>query len=50
MAQPPDELVQIVLYWLLIRWVLANLTSNGQPLGLSFAGSVWGYLGWNICS
>jgi hypothetical protein len=42
------ELVQIVLYWLLIRWVVANLTSNGQPLGLSFGGSVWGYLGWNI--
>jgi hypothetical protein len=42
------ELVQIVLYWLLIRWVIAHLASNGQPLGLSFSGSVWGYLGWNI--
>lgn len=42
------ELVQIVLYWLLIRWLIANLTSSGQPLGLSFSGSFWGYLGWNI--
>ena len=42
------DLVQILLYWLFIRWVIANLASNGQPLGLSFAGSFWGYLGWNI--
>ena len=28
------EVVQIVLYWLLIRWLIANLASNGQPLGL----------------
>ena len=26
------EVVQIVLYWLLIRWLIANLASNGQPL------------------
>jgi GYF domain 2 len=42
------ELVQILLYWLFIRWLIANLASNGQPLGLSFAGSFWAYLGWNI--
>ncbi len=42
------DLVQIVLYWLFIRWVIANLASNGQPLGLSFSGSFWAYLGWNI--
>jgi hypothetical protein len=41
-------IVEIVLYWLLIRWVIANLASNGQPLGLSFTGSVWAYLGWNL--
>ena len=41
-------IVQIVLYWLLTKWVIANLASNGQPLGLSFSGSVWGYLGWNL--
>ena len=42
------DIVQILLYWLFIRWVIANLASNGQPLGLSFGGSFWAYLGWNI--
>jgi len=42
------DVVQVVLYWLLIKWFMANLSSNGQPLGLSFSGSFWGYLGWNL--
>jgi uncharacterized protein DUF4339 len=41
-------LVQIVLYWLFLRWFVANLASNGQPLGLSFSGSLWAYLGWTL--
>ena len=41
-------LVQFALYWLFLKWLVANLASNGQPLGLSFSGSVWAYLGWNI--
>ncbi|EJN08652.1 hypothetical protein PMI42_07126 [Bradyrhizobium sp. YR681] len=41
-------IVQIVLYWLLIKWMIANLASNEQPLGLSFSGSVWAYVGWNL--
>jgi hypothetical protein len=41
-------LVQIALYWLLIKWFVANIAANGQPLGLSFNGSIWAYLGWNI--
>ncbi|MBH5372269.1 DUF4339 domain-containing protein [Bradyrhizobium glycinis] len=41
-------IVQIVLYWLLIKWMVANLASNGQPLGLSFTGSIWAYIGWNL--
>jgi hypothetical protein len=41
-------IVQIVLYWLLIKWMIANLASNDQPLGLSFTGSVWAYIGWNL--
>jgi hypothetical protein len=40
--------VQLVLYWLLLRWFIANLSSNGQPLSLRFEGSFWGYFGWNI--
>src|SRR5258705_8495148 len=42
--------VQIGLYWLAIKWFVANIASNGQPLGLGFSGSYWGYLGWNIVS
>ncbi len=42
--------VQFGLYWLAIKWFVANIASNGQPLGLSFSGSYWGYLGWNILS
>ena len=41
-------LVYIVLYWLFLQWFIANLASNGQPLGLSFSGSFWGFLGWTI--
>jgi GYF domain 2 len=42
------SLVQIALYWLFLRWFVANLASNGQPLGLSFSGSFWAYLGWTL--
>jgi hypothetical protein len=41
-------LVQFVLSWLFLKWFVANLASNEQPLGLSFSGSVWAYLGWSI--
>ncbi len=39
---------QIALYWLFLRYLVANLASNGQPLGLSFSGSFWAYLGWTL--
>jgi hypothetical protein len=41
-------LVQIALYWLFLKWLVANIASNGQPLGLSFSGSFWAYLGWTV--
>jgi hypothetical protein len=41
-------LVQIALSWLFLKWFVASLSSNGQPVGLSFAGSVWGFLGWSV--
>lgn len=41
-------IVQIVLYWMLLKWMVANIASNGQPIGLSFTGSVLGYIGWNL--
>jgi GYF domain 2 len=43
-----EFLIQLALYWLFIRWFFANLASEGQPLGISFSGSYWAYLGWNI--
>jgi hypothetical protein len=42
------NVVQLVLYWLLIKWFIANLSSNGQPLGLRFSGSFWGFVGWTL--
>jgi hypothetical protein len=42
--------VQIALYWLFLKWIVANLASNGQPLRLSFSGSFWAYLGWTVLS
>ncbi len=39
---------QILLYWLAIKWFVANISSDGQPPALGFSGSFWGYLGWNI--
>jgi GYF domain 2 len=41
-------LVQIALYWLFFKWFFVNLASNGQPLGLSFVGSPWAFLGWSV--
>lgn len=41
-------IAQIVLYWLFLKWFIANLASNEQPLGLSFAGSFWGFLGYSL--
>jgi hypothetical protein len=38
-------LVEIFLYWLAIRWFVANLSSDGQPLGLGFSGSFLAYFG-----
>jgi hypothetical protein len=40
--------IEAALSWLVIRWVVANISSEGRPLSLSFAGSVWAYIGWNI--
>jgi hypothetical protein len=40
--------IQLGLYWLALKWFIANIASNGQPIGLSFSGSFWGYLGWHV--
>jgi GYF domain 2 len=43
-----ETIIQFALSWLFVRWFIANLASNGQPLGLSFSGSIWTFVGWNI--
>ena len=40
--------LQAVLGWLVLRWVLSNLASNGQKLPVAFNGSIWAYIGWQI--
>lgn len=42
------ELGQVVLGWLSFRWFIANISSNGQPLTLNFAGEILPYIGWQI--
>jgi hypothetical protein len=42
------DAAQLVFYWLLIKWFIANISSDGQPLGLRFSGSFWGYFGWML--
>jgi hypothetical protein len=39
---------EFVLYFLLIKWFVANLSSNGQALGLRFTGSPWGFIGYSL--
>jgi hypothetical protein len=42
------NVLDAVLSWLIARWVISNLASNGERLPISFNGSIWGYVGWNI--
>jgi hypothetical protein len=36
------------LSWMVLRWVVSNLASNGMQLPIAFNGSIWTYVGWNI--
>ncbi|MCF2521317.1 DUF4339 domain-containing protein [Bradyrhizobium sp. G127] len=40
--------LQAFLSWLSLRWVIANISAQGQPLGLSFTGNAWTYIGWYL--
>jgi hypothetical protein len=40
--------IQAVLSWMVIRWIAANLSSNGEPLPIAFNGSALGYIGWQV--
>ena len=36
------------LSWMILRWIAGNLSSNGQPLPISFNGSALTYIGWHV--
>lgn len=38
--------VNAILQWMVVRWVVANIASDGQKLPMQFEGSLWTYLGW----
>jgi hypothetical protein len=40
--------VEGFLSWMIVRWIVANISSQGHQLPLTFAGSVWGYIGWYL--
>jgi hypothetical protein len=40
--------LQAVLPWMVLRWVVSNLASNGQKIPPAFDGNVWVYIGWQI--
>jgi uncharacterized protein DUF4339 len=42
------NVLEAVLTWMVLRWVVGNIASNGVKLPLSFNGSIWAYVGWNI--
>ena len=41
-------LLQAVLSWMLMRWAFSHLSSNGQPLPITFQGSVWVFIGFQL--
>jgi GYF domain 2 len=40
--------LQAFLSWMTVRWIVANISSEGRQLPLAFAGSPWGYVGWYL--
>ena len=40
--------VQAFLNWMMLRWIVGNLSSNGVKLPIEFKGSVWAYIGWTL--
>ena len=40
--------VDALLSWMTVRWIAANLSSNGERLPVEFKGSALGYVGWYL--
>jgi GYF domain 2 len=41
-------IVQSALSWMILRWIIANISSEGRQVPIRFAGSVWPYIGWHL--
>jgi hypothetical protein len=39
---------QPALSWMLLRYVVSHLSSNGQDLPITFKGSIWGFIGFQL--
>jgi hypothetical protein len=42
--------VQAFLSWMILRWFVGNIGSNGRPIPMAFNGSVWAFIGWQVLS
>jgi hypothetical protein len=40
--------VEAFLSWMIVRWFVANISPDGDQRPLSFVGSVWIYIGWQL--
>ena len=40
--------VQACLSWMTVKWIVANISSNGQPLQFTFMGEALHYVGWYV--
>lgn len=40
--------LEAYLYWTMLRWIVSNISSNGEKLPLEFKGSLIGYIGWSL--
>jgi hypothetical protein len=50
-----DDILQLILipvsaflFWILVRWLAGNLSSNGQRLPIAFNGSAVTFIGWQL--
>ena len=41
-------ILQAVLSWVVLRWAVSNLASNGQKIPTAFDGSIWTFIGWQL--
>jgi GYF domain 2 len=39
---------EALLSWMLLRWVVSQISSGGRLIGLEFKGSIWGFVGWQL--